>query len=160
MFEKIIEKLKSKFIDDIKEVINYRNELTIVVNKLKIPDICKFLKEDEELSFEMLIDICGLDRFQKVDRFEVVYNIWSLKNKNRIRLRAKVDEKDIHIPSVTSVWESADFYERETYDFYGVIFDGHPDLRRIYMPEEFEYFPLRKDFPLMGIPDSLQLPRR
>jgi NADH-quinone oxidoreductase subunit C len=160
MFEKIIQKIKTNFTDDILEVINYRGELTIVVNKSKIPDLCRFLKEDPELSFELLIDICGLDRNQKKDRFEVVYNIWSLKNKTRLRLRAKVDENDIHLPSVVLIWEAANYYERETYDFYGIIFDGHPDLRRIYMPEEFEYFPLRKDFPLMGIPDSLPLPRR
>jgi NADH-quinone oxidoreductase subunit C len=160
MFDKIIQKLKSQFNDHIVDVINYRDELTVIVNKHKITDISKFLKEDQELSFEMLIDICGLDRNQKVDRFEVVYNLWSLKNKIRLRLRVKIDEKDLHIPSITSVWEAANFYERETYDFYGIIFDGHPDLRRIFMPEEFEYFPLRKDFPLMGIPDSLPLPRR
>jgi NADH-quinone oxidoreductase subunit C len=160
MFEKIIQKLKAVFDNDIIEIINYRDELTIVLDKQKIVDICKFLKEDEDLSFDLLIDICGLDRLQKTDRFEVVYNIWSLKNKTRIRLRVKVDEKDLHIPSVISVWESANYYERETYDFYGIIFDNHPDLRRILMPEEYEYFPLRKDFPLMGIPDSLPLPRR
>jgi NADH-quinone oxidoreductase subunit C len=157
-FEIITEKLRSGFPEDVPEVINYKDELTFVINKKKIVEVCRFLKE--ELKFDLLIDICGLDRAQKVDRFEVVYNLWSLKEKKRIRLRSKVDENDLHISSVIPVWESANFYERETYDNYGIIFDNHPDLRRIFMPDEFEYFPLRKDFPLMGIPDSLQLPRR
>jgi NADH-quinone oxidoreductase subunit C len=159
-FEKITEKLKSQFNVDILEIINYRNELTFVVDKQKIVEICIFLKENGDLKFDLLVDICGLDMFQQKNRFEVVYNLWSLKNKVRIRLRVKVDEGDLHVLSVTPVWEAANFYERETYDNYGIIFDNHPDLRRIYMPDEFEYFPLRKDFPLMGIPDSLSLPRR
>lgn len=117
-------------------------------------------KTDEELNFNFLSDICGLDRYIKKDRFEVVYNIWSDKLKYRIRLRVKVDESDLQVDSVTSVWKSADWYERETFDMFGIIFSNHPDMRRIYMPDEFEYYPLRKDFPLMGIPDSLQLPRR
>ncbi|MBI1806028.1 MAG: NADH-quinone oxidoreductase subunit C, partial [Ignavibacteria bacterium] len=72
----------------------------------------------------------------------------------------KVNESDLHVPSVSHVWSTANWHERETYDVYGIIFDGHPDLRRMYMPEEFEYYPLRKDFPLMGIPGSLPLPRK
>jgi NADH-quinone oxidoreductase subunit C len=160
MYDKIIEKIKERFSKSVPEIIQFRGELTFVIDKNIIKEICLFLRDDELLSFELLVDICGLDRAIKTDRFEVVYNLWSIKNKTRIRLRAKIDEKDLHIQSITSVWESANFYERETYDFYGIIFDEHPDLRRIYMPEEFEYYPLRKDFPLMGIPDSIPLPRR
>jgi NADH-quinone oxidoreductase subunit C len=160
MYDKIIEKMKSLFGEFIQKIIQFRGELTFIVDKTKIKEICQFLKDDEMLSFELLADICGLDRNTKTERFEVVYNLWSVKNKIRIRLRAKVDEEDLHIQSVTPVWESANFYEREAYDLFGIIFDDHPDLRRIYMPEEFEYYPLRKDFPLTGIPDSIPLPRR
>ncbi len=160
MKELLINKLKEKFQDFIEEIIDYFNELTFVISKKKILDVCYFLKNNEDLKFDYLVDICGVDRFKKENRFEVVYNIWSEKLKYRIRLRVKVDEKDLQLDSVTSIWKSANWYERETYDMFGIIFLNHPDLRRIYMPEEFEYFPLRKDFPLIGIPDSLPLPRR
>jgi len=160
MKELLINKLKEKFQDFIEEIIDYSNELTFVISKKKILDVCYFLKNNEDLKFDYLVDICGVDRFKKENRFEVVYNIWSEKLKYRIRLRVKVDEKDLQLDSVTSIWKSADWYERETYDMFGIVFLNHPDLRRIYMPEEFEYFPLRKDFPLIGIPDSLPLPRR
>jgi len=160
MKELLINKLKEKFQDSIEEIIDYSNELTFVISKKKILDVCYFLRNNEDLKFDYLVDICGVDRFKKENRFEVVYNIWSEKLKYRIRLRVKVDEKDLQLDSVTSIWKSANWYERETYDMFGIIFLNHPDLRRIYMPEEFEYFPLRKDFPLIGIPDSLPLPRR
>lgn len=160
MKELLINKLKEKFQDFIEEIIDYSNELTFVISKKKILDVCYFLKNNEDLKFDYLVDICGVDRFKKENRFEVVYNIWSEKLKYRIRLRVKVDEKDLQLDSVTSIWKSADWYEREAYDMFGIVFLNHPDLRRIYMPEEFEYFPLRKDFPLIGIPDSLPLPRR
>ncbi|HVN49532.1 MAG TPA: NADH-quinone oxidoreductase subunit C, partial [Bacteroidota bacterium] len=77
-----------------------------------------------------------------------------------IRLNVWTEEENPHVPTVTGVWKTANWHERETYDMFGIIFDGHPDLRRLYMPEEFEYHPLRKDFPLMGIPGSLELPTK
>jgi NADH-quinone oxidoreductase subunit C len=83
-----------------------------------------------------------------------------MKNNFRLRLKADVDESDCSIETVTSVWRSANFQERETYDMYGIKFNNHPDLRRMYMPEEFEYHPLRKEFPLMGIPGSIPLPKK
>ncbi|MEM4260943.1 MAG: NADH-quinone oxidoreductase subunit C, partial [Candidatus Woesearchaeota archaeon] len=93
------------------------------------------------------------------------YFLYSNKFKNRLRIKVPVDESDLNCPSVVSIWESANWYERETYDMYGIIFQGHPFLRRFYMPEDFKdpisgdpLYPLRKDFPLMGIPGSLPLP--
>jgi NADH-quinone oxidoreductase subunit C len=160
MTDLLINKLKNVFNDKIEETIINNNELTFVVSKSAILEVCSYLKNDEELNFNFLSDVCGLDRYIKKDRFEVVYNLWSDKLKFRIRLRVKVDEQDLNIDSVSAVWLSANWYERETFDMFGIIFNNHPDLRRIYMPDEFEYYPLRKDFPLMGIPDSLQLPRR
>ena len=108
----------------------------------------------------MVIDVCGVDMYRPEGRFEVVYNLYSLTNKKYVRLKVLVDEEDLPVPTVTGVWPGANWHERETYDMFGIVFTGHPDLRRMYMPEEFEYFPLRKDFPPMGIPDSLPLPRR
>ncbi len=160
MKEPVLKKLNEQFKESIELVSEYRGELTVVVKKQAIADICRFLRDDEELAFDSLRDICGVDYYRPNDRYEVVYNLFSLKNKFRLRLKVKVTEEDPHIPTVTAVWPAANWPERETFDMYGVIFDGHPDLRRIYLPEEFEYHPLRKDFPLMGIPGSLPLPRK
>jgi len=160
MKDKILERLNTQFKDSIESVSEYRGELTIVLRKIDISRVCRFLRDDGELSFDSLRDLSGTDYFRPHDRFEVVYNLYSLKNSCRIRIKIRVDEADLHVPSVTSLWPAANWLERETYDMFGIQFDGHPDLRRIYMPEEFEYHPLRKDFPLMGIPGSLTLPRK
>jgi NADH-quinone oxidoreductase subunit C len=98
--------------------------------------------------------------YTPTERFQVVYHIFSLKNRFRLRLKISLDESDLRVPTVSSVWSTANWHEREAYDMFGIIFEGHPDLRRLYMPDEFEYFPLRKDFPLMGIPGSLSLPKK
>ena len=160
MKEKLLEKLKKNFSAAIEEIEEFRGELTLIVKKEEIVNICRFLRDDDELKFDSLRDICGADRYEADHRFEVVYNLYSLINKFRLRLKVRVDETEQHIQTVSKIWPAADFAEREAYDMFGIIFDGHPDLRRIYMPEEFEYFPLRKDFPLMGIPGSLSLPRK
>lgn len=139
--------------------VNGTIDLTIPADKLI--DVCKILKNDPELEFDWMVDAVGVDRFQKNLRFEVIYNLRSRKHKDRIFFRVKInDSKNPESPSVAGVWEAADWYEREAYDMVGIKFTGHPDLRRMYMPEEFEYYPLRKDFPLMGIPGSLPLPNK
>ncbi len=160
MKETLLKKLNDRFKESIELVDGYRGELTVVVKKQAIADVCLFLRDDEELAFDSLRDICGADYFRPNNRYEVVYNLYSLKNKSRLRLKVRVAEEDPHIPTVTAIWRAANWPEREAFDMYGLIFDGHPDLRRIYLPEEFEYHPLRKDFPLMGIPGSLPLPRK
>ena len=160
MKEKILEKLKARFSDTIESVNEFREELTVVVYKRSIRNVCQFLRDDADLRFDSLRDICGTDYYRPDERFEVVYNLYSLPNNFRLRLKVRVDESDLHVDSLISVWSAANWMEREAYDMYGIIFDGHPDLRRMYMPEEFEYYPLRKDFPLMGIPGSLPLPRK
>jgi NADH-quinone oxidoreductase subunit C len=158
--EKVLEKLKAHFSDAIESVNEYRGELTVVVKKSSIKNISLFLRDDAELRFDSLRDVCGADYYRPDERFEVIYNLYSIPNNFRLRLKVRVDESDLHVDSVTSVWPTSNWAERETYDMFGILFDGHPDLRRIYMPEGFEHFPLRKDFPLMGIPGSLSLPRK
>lgn len=160
MNEKILERLKEKFGDAVLEAVEFRGELTVVVPKDRIVEVCKFLKEDPELRFDMLADLCGIDMYTPTKRFGVIYNIYSLANKLRIRLKTFVEEENPKLPTMTVVWETANWHERETFDMFGIIFDGHPDLRRMYMPDEFEYYPLRKDFPLMGIRGSLELPKK
>lgn len=156
----VLEKLKSRFTDAILEVSEFRDELTVVVPKDRIVEICRYLKEDPQLLFELLADVCGIDMYTPSKRFGVIYNLYSLKNRNRIRLKVFIEEDDLKVPTMTGVFGTANWHERETYDMFGIVFEGHPDLRRIYMPDDFEYFPLRKDFPLMGIPGSLFLPKK
>jgi NADH-quinone oxidoreductase subunit C len=138
----------------------YRGEFTIVLRKASIVECAKLLRDDPRFAFDSLRDVCGADYARPEERFEVVYNLYSLRHNRRLRLKVRVDEAALTVPSVTSVWTAANWAERETFDMFGIRFDGHPDLRRIYMPPDFEHFPLRKDFPLMGIPGSLPLPRK
>lgn len=156
----ILQKLKEKFPDVNFELSDYRGELTIKFDKKYIVEVCKFINSDPELLFTFCSDITAIDWATRKNRFTVVYNIYSIQNNIRIRLKADVDESDCAIDSVTSVWQAANWQERETFDMYGIKFNNHPDPRRMYMPEEFEYHPLRKDFPLMGIPGSIPLPKK
>ncbi len=158
--ELLSQKLKSNFVNAEFEFSEFRNEFSVKFDKKFINPICKILKEDTELEFLLCEDITAVDWAKRKDRFTVVYHIFSLKNKFRLVLKADVDENDCNIDTVSSVWKTSDWQEREVYDMYGIKFNNHPDLRRIYMPEEFEYHPLRKDFPLMGIPGSLPLPKK
>ena len=155
----IIEKLKARFGEQNLQISEFRNELTIVVPKDRIVEICRFLKEDPELKFDLLADLCGIDMNTQEQRFGVIYNLFSLTNKIRLRLKTFTGEDDPKVPTVTGVWGTANWHERETFDMFGIVFVGHPDLRRVYLPEEFEHHPLRKDFPLMGIPGSIPLPK-
>jgi len=158
--ERIVQQLRQFAPDAIGAVEEYRGDLTVTVRKQEIVRICEFLKADPTLAFDMLIDLLGVDMYRPEGRFEVVYNLYSIANKTYLRLKVSVEEDDPVVPTLTGVWPAANWHERETYDMFGIKFAGHPDLRRFYMPEEFEYYPLRKDFPLTGIPDSLTLPRR
>jgi len=156
----VIEKLKSSFPGVDLKMSEFRGELTVEVPRENILEVCRFLKSDPEVQFDLLADLCGIDMYTPMKRFGVIYNLYSLKNKHRIRLKTFVEEEDPRLTSVTGVWRTANWHERETYDMFGITFDGHPDLRRIYMPDEFEHHPLRKDFPVMGIPGSLYLPKK
>jgi len=156
----IPQKLKEKFPSTEFEVSDYRDELTIKFDKKNIVEVCSFLKSESEFEFSWCSDVTAVDWATRKNRFTVIYNIFSMKHNFRLRLKCDVDESDCSVNSVSSVWKAANWQERETYDMYGIKFNNHPDLRRMYMPEEFEYYPLRKDFPLMGIPGSLPLPKK
>ena len=110
-------------------------------------EICRFLRDDATLAFDYLVDVTAVDYLGSTPRFELVYHLKSLTRGHRLRLKARVSEDDPRIDSVVPVWRGADWLERETWDLYGIRFDGHPDLRRIYLYEEFEGHPLRKDYP-------------
>ncbi len=142
------------------ETSEFRDELTIQIQKKDVVEVCKLLKHDEQLKFIVCEDVTAIDWARKENRFTVVYHIFSMKNKFRLVIKSDVDESDCSIYSVSSVWRVANWHEREVYDMYGIKFNNHPDLRRMYMPEEFEYHPLRKDFPVIGIDGSLPLPKK
>jgi NADH-quinone oxidoreductase subunit C len=135
----------------VSEVINAFGETTFVVSREHIVDISSFLKSWPEGRFDFLADICGADLGPEEDpRFEVNYHLFSTTKYHRIRLKVVLSEDDAHVQTVTSVWRTANWHERETFDLFGVIFDGHPDLRRILLPDDWQGHALRKDFPLRG----------
>jgi NADH-quinone oxidoreductase subunit C len=120
------------------------------VRKDAIADVCRFLKEDPAMAFNMSPYITAVDYFGVEPRFEVVYQLVSTTLKHRVRLRVKVPESDLEVQSVTPVWRGADWFERYCFDMYGIRFKNHPDLRRLLMYDEFVGYPLRKDYPLRG----------
>ena len=124
-------------------------ELTVAVTCNRIIPTLKFLRDDPMGRFTQLIELCGVDYPERRKRFDVVYLLLSMENNTRIRVKVAVGEGDT-VPSVASVFPNADWYERECFDMYGVLFEGHPDLRRILTDYGFEGHPLRKDFPLTG----------
>lgn len=124
-------------------------ELTLEVVPNEIVGLVRFLYDDPRLAFVNIIDICGVDWPQRKKRFDVVYHFLSPRHNRRVRLKLATDEAT-PVPSITSVFPGADWFEREAYDFYGILFTGHPDLRRILTDYGFEGYPLRKDFPLTG----------
>lgn len=126
-------------------------ELTVVVSREHLLTVCRFLLEDPSLDFDLLVDVCSVDFPNESPRFEVVYHFYSLEKNHRLRIKARVPEEDCNIDSVCVFWQSANFMEREVFDMMGISFNGHPDLRRILMPEDYEEgWPLRKDFPVEG----------
>jgi NADH-quinone oxidoreductase subunit C len=120
------------------------------VEKERIAEVCRFLKEDPRLLFNMAPYITAVDYLGEKPRFEVVYNLYSTKTNARVRLRVKVPEEDCLVPTVTGLWRGADWFERYCFDMYGIRFSDHPDMRRLLMYDEFVGHPLRKDYPLRG----------
>ena len=135
----------------IADVIEAYGEVTVVVPREHIVAVCSYLKTWSESTFDFLADLCGADRGPEEEpRFEVNYHLFSTTKYHRLRLKVLLNEDDVHVPTVTGVWRTANWHERETYDLVGMIFDGHPDLRRILLPDDWQGHALRKDFPLRG----------
>ena len=150
----VLQRLREQFAEALLEVKLWRNETTVVLDPRALIKICRFLRDDPDLAFDFLSDVTGVDRLklpQSSPRFEIVYHLYSLPHKRRLRLKVRVDEGET-VPTVTGVWETANWHEREVYDLFGVSFDGHPDLRRILMPDDWEGHPLRKDYPVEASP--------
>jgi NADH-quinone oxidoreductase subunit C len=132
-------------------VVEAFGEVTVIVPREKIVEICSFLKTAPGLEFNMLSDLCAADRGPEEEpRFEVNYHLFSTTKHHRLRLKVLLNDDDTHVQTVTGVWRTANWHERETFDLMGIVFDGHPDLRRILLPDDWEGHALRKDFPLRG----------
>ena len=127
-----------------------RDEMTIYVDRSDIREACALLRDDPECPFNFLSDVTCVDWYPSEPRFEVVYHLLSIPKKERIRLKVKLNSSSLSVDSITSLWPGANFFEREVYDLFGVRFAGHPYLRRIMMPEDWEGYPLRKDYPVEG----------
>jgi NADH-quinone oxidoreductase subunit C len=147
-------KLKARFGELVSEPAEFRGEITLKISDAaSIPDICLFARN--ELAFDYLVDITSIDNYGDDPRFTLVYHLYGYGHRNYLRLKANVSEEQAEAPTVTVVWPTADWHEREIFDMMGIRFRGHPDLRRILMWEGYPYFPLRKDFPLSGRPTEV-----
>ncbi len=150
----VLQRLREQFGEALREVKVWRNETTVVLSPQDLVRVCRFLRDDPNMAFDLLSDVTAVDRLQlpqSSPRYEVVYHLNSLQPWRRLRLKVRVDDGEA-IPTVTGVWETANWHEREVYDLFGVAFAGHPDLRRILMPDDWEGHPLRKDYPVEASP--------
>jgi len=147
--QKIAEAIKERFPLEVKVIQEFRGQVSVIVRKQRIHDIMKYLHDTPELYFDHLHDLCGVDYLDKKEpRFEVVYHLYSIRHRHMIRIKAEVSEDDHSIDSIEDIWKGANWHEREACDMFGILFKGHPDLRRILMPEDWKGHPLRKDYPL------------
>ena len=150
----LAKQLKDKFPDLVSDPVEFRGEHSVKISGADhIREICAFARK--ELGFDFLVDITGIDNYGDDPRFTLVYHLYGLSHKNYLRLKTDISEEAGEALSVTTVWRTADWHEREIFDMLGVRFAGHPDLRRILMWEGYPHFPLRKDFPLAGKPTQL-----
>lgn len=146
----IIAKIRAWRSETIAGLVSFRGELTILVRPDHIRALAEFLKSDRELAFTFLSDVTGMDRFPIEPRFEVNYHLLSISRREAIRLRARLTGENPVIDSVIPVWPTANWHEREIFDLLGIRFEGHPNLKRMLLPDDWEGHPLRKDYPTEG----------
>ncbi len=147
----LAQRIAQQFPQEVFSTAEFRGDLSVTIRKEALLPLGRFLKDDPELQFDYIVHVSSVDYPTQQERFEVVYEVYSIRRRQRIRIKVRVTEADGAVDSLCSVWPGANFMEREVYDMMGIRFHGHPDLRRILMPDEYdEGFPLRKDFPLQG----------
>ena len=151
--EAVLQKIQSKWGNKIVSTQKGIDCPEIRIKKEDIPDFMRFIESDEDLLFKLITDVTAVDFPERTPRFDIVYHVFSIKDNERLRIKAGVEDGQ-SVDSVTSVWMGAEWLERETFDMFGIGFKGHPDLRRILMEEDYKYNPLRKDFPLKGYEES------
>jgi NADH-quinone oxidoreductase subunit C len=147
MSEALIDTVEEKFGDAVLDSHSRLGNDTVIVEKAEVPEVIRFLKEDDETDMNLLRDISCVDYHQRVPRFEVVYVLYSIRKKHMLIVRTPVKEDDCTVPSISDLYKCAGWNEREVYDMYGIEFEDHPDLRRVLLYEEFDGHPLRKDYP-------------
>lgn len=143
----VIKKVRERFPSELQDFRVFRDEVTLVIRKDAIPEVMQYLHDD--LAFDLLTDLCGVDRFTNHPRFEVVYHLYSVKRNDRVRVKACLEEGE-KVSTVESIWNGANWYEREAFDMLGIVFENHSNLKRILLWDEFDGHPLRKDFPTEG----------
>ncbi|MBZ5537693.1 MAG: NADH-quinone oxidoreductase subunit C [Acidobacteriia bacterium] len=153
-----VKRFVEKFGDALQEVVYFQGETTLVVEKGRILEFCQFARGDDALQFDSLADLTGVDRMPGEPRFEVNYHLLCLSRAERLRLKVRISEKDGKVTSVTSVWPTANWHEREVFDLFGIVFENHPNLRRILCPDEWNGHPLRKDYPMLGYEEAAPSP--
>ena len=151
--QELIASLGRLFGERIQSTTEFRGETTFTIRRENLREVAKFCRD--ELSFDYLLDVSSVDNFGDEPRFVVVYELYSMSLGVHLRLKADVSEDDATIDTVSDIWRAADWHEREIYDMMGIRFNNHPDLRRILMWEGYPYFPLRKEFPLEGLPSNM-----
>lgn len=144
----LFDKITAAFPEAIEEVLDFRGELTLFVSQAQIKPICHLLRDDQEVQYNFLSDICADDMLPDLPRFAVSYHLYSLPNNHRLRLRVRVEDPDEGPETVASVWPIATWLEMEVWDLMGIRFKGNGSLRRLFMPEDWQGYPLRKDYPL------------
>jgi NADH-quinone oxidoreductase subunit C len=159
----IAKRLQAQFPDEVLDAYEHQGQAAVIVSGEKIVEMLRWLRDDAELDFKHLMSLCAVDNIKRMEdgllRFEVVYNLYSINKKHSIRIRAQVPEADHSIDTVTTLWTGADWLERECYDLMGITFIGHPDMRRILLPDDWEGHPLRKEYPLKGKEEWIGLTR-
>jgi len=149
----VVERLRRWSPNAISEVIEFRGETTLVVARNVLRDVAERCRSDKDLQFNLLTDATSVDRYPLEPRFEVNYHLVSIPRSDRLRLQVRLSASDPVVDSLVSVWPGANWLEREIFDLMGIRFEGHPDLRRILMPDDWEGYPLRKDYPVEGYRD-------
>jgi NADH-quinone oxidoreductase subunit C len=143
-----VEALQAKFGEAIQDVQEFRGEIAVFVDAARIVDVCQYCRDTEGLQYNFLSDVTGIDYLPQKPRFGVAYNLYSMYHNRSLRLKVMLPGDEPEVPTVTSVYPAADWFEREIFDLLGVMFTDHPDMRRILMPDDWDGHPLRKDYPL------------
>ena len=143
-------RIQQTFSDGVVSLTEWRGDVAVTVTREKVHEVAQFLHDDPGMDFDYIVHVSSVDWPDDEERFEVVWEFYSVRKRQRIRLKARVPESDCIVDSLTDLWKGADFMEREVFDMFGIQFEGHPDLRRILLPDVFTAFPLRKDYPLQG----------